>query len=361
MSEQPIQFSHAPDGRPLFRRDHKKTDGRIIRLYGYRPPDQPPLNDGLDAAPGASHLRFHPLRGEWNIYAAARQDRTFQPSAANNPLAPAQPGAPATEIPFDTFELAVFENRFPSLSRRDGSKGTEGHAADIAPANGHCDVVVYTPEDTGSLATLSQARRVLLVKAWIDRYQALFDQGFDTVLPFENRGQEVGVTLSHPHGQIYAFDMTPPVQKAAADGFANGFDLSRALASWQDDYQIDAQGGVTAFAPPFARFPYETWLAPTQRRRGPWAFTAEEIEGFAHLLGGMTARYDKLFGRACPYMLSLHAAPKSADDTFHFTAQFYPLLRSPDKVKYLASVEQATSIFTVDIMPERTASEMRDL
>lgn len=361
MSDQSIVFSRSPDGQALYRRDHVKSDGRTISLYGYAPQDQAPLHDGLDAAPGASHLRFHPLRGEWNIYAAARQNRTFQPSAANNPLAPAKPGAPPTEIPFETFELAVFGNRFPSLSQLDGAQETDLPGIDVAPASGHCDVVVYTPEDAGSLATLSQARRVLLVKAWIDRYQTLFDRGFDTVLPFENRGQEVGVTLSHPHGQIYAFEKTPPVQKAAMTGFTNGFDLGAALTDWRADYEITAQGGLIAVAPPFARFPYETWLVPIQRRRGPWAFTDEEVEGFAALLGDMTARYDKLFGRDCPYMLSLHAAPQSADDRFYFTAQFYPLLRSPDKVKYLASVEQATSVFTVDIMPERTASEMRKL
>ncbi len=354
-------FATAPDGRPLYRRRHAKADGRDILLYGYVPPMGSPLHGGLDAAPGQSALRWHPLRGEWSVYAAARQNRTYKPNAVHDPLAPAAPGRAETEIPFADFELAVFANRFPSFRAAPGEPGAPIPGVQQVPAHGHCDVVVYAPEPDGSLATLSQERRVLLVHAWIDRYRSLFEAGFDTVLPFENRGEEVGVTLHHPHGQIYAFGFTPSVQARAVKAFEDGYDLAGYLNDWHEDYHIVTQGGIAAIAPPFARFPYEVWLIPSQPRRGPWDFTWEEVDGFAAQLGEITRRYDALFGRACPFMLSLHAAPASAGWNFQFTAQFYPLLRSADKVKYLASVEQATGVFTVDIMPEQAAHALRGL
>jgi len=101
------------------------------------------------------------------------------------------------------------------------------------------------------------------------------------------------------------------------------------------------------------------WIAPDQRHPGPWTFSEEELGGFAELLGDMCRRYDVLFKQATPYMLSLHAAPVGTEETFHFTAQFYPLLRSNARVKYLASVEQSTGAFTVDVMPETAAQALR--
>ncbi len=339
-------FAQHPDGRALYRQRHVNEDGREVLLYGYSPSRQAPVGAALRREPQMSDLRWHPLRGEWAVYAQARQQRTFMPDAAADPLAPMQPGAPPTEIPFAAFELAVFENRFPALLQH-------------ASAPGRCEVVVYGAEPEGSLATLSQDRRVLLLAAWIDRYQAMFQIGLDYVLPFENRGEEAGVTLRHPHGQIYGFGFMPAVQQRAMDAFAAGYDLAGALRNWSD-YQIAEAGGVVAFAPPFARFPYEVWLAPRHARRGPWEFSGEEREGFAFLMGEITRRYDTLFRRETPYMFSLQAAPRG-DAPFQCTGQFYPLLRSAERIKYLASVEQVTGVFTVDVPPELAAKTLREI
>jgi len=187
-------------------------------------------------------------------------------------------------------------------------------AVKLARAAGRCDVIVYGPKANGNLQTIGQDKRRLLLAAWNDRYETLYNQGCKFVLPFENRGDEVGVTLHHP-----------------------------------------------AFCPPFARFPFETWIAPNECKRGPWDFNEDQLDGFAHLLGDMTRRYDEFFQRPTAYMLSLHAAPLSADNRFHFTAQFYPILRTPERVKYLASVEQSTGTFTVDVMPEMAAKTLRAL
>lgn len=344
-------------GRDVHRRRHRKSDGRDLFLYGYdRHQAARVAGEDLQAVQGAE-LRRHPLRGDWSIYAAGRQNRTFKPSAAANPLAPSQPGAPLTEIPFEDFELAVFSNRFPSLFA--DAPEPEPSELEMHPARGACEVIVYSPEAEGSLATLGQARRRLLLEAWIDRYQAMFESGCAFVLPFENRGDEVGVTLHHPHGQIYGFPIVPAPQQAAADAFDQGYDLAANVRQWGDTYRICEAGGLAAYAPRFARFPYEVWISALEPVSGPWAFNEEQSDAFAHLLGDTVRRYDAYFGRETPCMLSLHAAPYGRDGTFQFTAQFYPLLRAPDRVKYLASVEQATGVFTVDVMPRQAADALR--
>jgi UDPglucose--hexose-1-phosphate uridylyltransferase len=347
-------------GRAIHRRHHVKADGRDLYLYGYHPHTDVPLGPELLGAGEGGQLRWHPLRQEWNIYAAHRQNRTFKPSTADDPLAPARPDRPPTEIPFERFELAVFENRFTSLHPAAPEPASEAGIRS-ARAEGQCDVVVYGPAAEGDLASLGQDRRRLLIAAWLDRYEALYGKGYKFVLPFENRGDEVGVTLHHPHGQIYAFPFVPQVQARAADAFAKGYDLAKDIAASTDIYGVSKAGGLQALCPPYARFPYEVWIAPRRRHAGPWTFTPEEVDGFAHLLGDICRRYDAVFGRRTPYMLSLHAAPPGATKAFHFTAQFYPLLRAPDRVKYLAAVEQATGAFTVDVMPEVAARTLRDV
>ncbi len=329
-------------------------------LYGYKPHELAPLDEDDGEVAKGGELRFHPMRQEWNIYAAHRQNRTFKPSAADNPLAPSKLGEPATEIPFTDFELAIFENKFTSL-HNEAPQPTHISGVKSARACGRCDVIVYDPKPKGNLHTLGQDKRRLLLGAWNDRYQALFDQGLDYVLPFENRGDAVGVTLHHPHGQIYAFPFVPSVQQNAANAFDSGYDLAADIKKHTPDYAVTQAGELTAFCPPFARFPFEVWIAPNEPARGPWEFSEEQLGGFAHLLGDITRRYDEYFQQPTDYMLSLHAAPRNAGNRFHFTAQFYPLLRAPGRTKYLASVEQSTGAFTVDVMPEMAAQTLKAL
>ena len=345
-------------GRSVHRRQFTKRDGRDIFLYGYSPHDLSalPQDDGEVAKGG--ELRHHPLRDEWNIYAPHRQNRTFKPSKADDPLAPSKPGGLATEIPFTDFELAVFENKFTSL-HAEAPVPPECAKIDLARAKGRCDVVIYGPEATGNLSTIGQEKRRLLLAAWNDRYEQLFADGHKFVIPFENRGDEVGVTLHHPHGQIYAFPFIPNVQAKAAKAFDEGYDLSQAIRHSEDRYHVASGDQMIAYCPPYARFPYEVWIAPRNRKAGPWEFDETDLDEFAHLLGDVTRRYDEYFQRPTPYMMSLHAAPSGHADKFHFTTQFYPLLRSANRVKYLASIEQSTSVFTVDVMPGKAAETLR--
>ena len=344
--------------RDYYKRVHPKADGRALYLYGYDAHTGEPSEEFTDPVATGSLLRRHPLLDSWAIYSPHRQNRTFKPNTADDPLAPAQPGGAITEIPFSDFELAVFENRFTSL--HPNSPQPNSALCEEARATGACEVIVYAPGADGSMATLSQEWRILYLEAVIDRYAALFDAGHEYVLPFENRGDAVGVTLHHPHGQLYAFPHVPQPQAFAARAFSDGYDLNAERKKWGTDAVIHESAPVTAFIPPYARFPYEAWITTEQRRSGPWEMTREELEGLAEMLGQMTRRYDALFDEPMPYMMSLNAAPREHDDTYQFTVQYFPLLRSAGRVKYLASVEQTTRIFTVDVMPEQAAKRLRD-
>jgi len=355
MTDDPLNTLLKGRARDVYRRDHAKSDGRALRVYGYQPHTGAAGEELLAAASDQSELRRDPMRGTYALYAPHRQARTFQPSAAADPLAPA--GDAVTEIPFRDFELAIFDNRFPSLKPEAPSGALTGWAG--GPATGRCEVVVYTSAAEGSLHTIGQDRRLLLIEALIDRYRALHAEGAAYVMPFENRGEQVGVTLPHPHGQIYSFPFVPAPQAAAAKAFADGYDLLADHARWAGRFDVAAAGEVAALCPPFARFPYETWIMPTRRCGGPWAMTRDEIEGLATLLGDVPRRLDALFGAPMPYMMSFQAAPGGESAGFQFAVQFYPILRDAGRLKFLASVEQFTGVFTVDVVPEVAAERLR--
>ena len=118
---------------------------------------------------------------------------------------------------------------------------------------------------------------------------------------------------------------------------------------------------MLAWCPPYARYPYEVWVAPRTQRAGVWSLSERESGQFAELVGASTDRYDRFFGQPTPYMFALHCAPASCDGPYHMTAQFYPILRAPGRLKYLASIEQHTGVFTVDVLPEQAATALRTL
>lgn len=343
--------------RKLFTRHHRKPDGRSLWLYGRVLHNEPPAQEIIGYQPGGAHLRFHPLRQEWLVVSPGRQARTFDPAGALNPLAPFRDGAPLTEIPFTNFEVAVFENRFPGLSR--DAEPAPVSTWQSGTASGACEVIVYSADPEASMGSLPDDRRVLLLEAIADRMRHHAASGAQFVLPFENRGAEAGATLHHPHGQIYAFPFVPAPQAKAARAFADGYSLQRELERWGDTAIVTARACAVGFVPPFARFPYECWLAPTARQPSLTGLEPAELEDMAALIGDICRRYDRLFGRPMPYMMTLHSAPAGAEARFHFTVQFYPLLRSAERLKFLAGVEQATGVFTVDVAPEAAAAALQ--
>ncbi|WP_027894119.1 galactose-1-phosphate uridylyltransferase [Calidithermus chliarophilus] len=344
----------------MHKRVYQKKDGRYIYLYGHQPHTLPPLEEGEATGAPSSHARWHPLRQEWVVYAAHRQGRVFLPPKEYDPLAPSKPGGFPTDIPFEDFEIAVLQNRWPSLSPRAGTP-PDGLPVPTREANGDCEVVVFTPELTGSLATLGQAQRELLLRVWTDRYTDLLArEEIVFVMPFENRGVEVGVTIHHPHGQIYAYPWVPPILQKEVEAFRQRPVLLELLPEL-GPYTVQEDEHTLCVVPPFARYPYEVWVFPKRFHPGPWTFSDAEVSSFAQQLGQMVARYDKLFDRPFPYIMVLHAAPKGEEERFHFHVEFYPPLRSRDKLKYLAGTEIGSGTFAMDALPENTARELREV
>ncbi|UZX15355.1 galactose-1-phosphate uridylyltransferase [Thermus sp. PS18] len=351
----------------FYKHVHRKKDGRELILYGLHPlevevlpvAEEPSLPQEAGSISPSPHLRYHPLRGEWVVYAAHRQERTFLPPKEHCPLCPSQEGGFPTEIPFDRFRVAVFENRFPSLVPRP-TPPPDGLPVPAERALGRCEVVVYTQAHVGSLATLTEEERLLLAWVWRDRYRALYAlEGIRFVMPFENRGEAVGVTLHHPHGQIYAYPFVPPILERESQAFKERPVLLE-LFPHLEPYRVDQEEGFLAFVPPFARYPFEVWVAPLERHPGLWTFSEGEMAAFARLLGRVVARYDALFGEPFPYVMVFHAAPLGEERTFHFHVEFYPPKRAKDKLKFLAGTELGAGTFVVDALPEEAAKSLRE-
>ena len=340
-------------------RRHSMPGGRELLLYGRKAHDAPPLPVLPSEPPAAPpHLRWHPFLGEWVAYAGARQGRTFLPDRAACPLCPAGEGR-IGEIPFAEFEIAVFENRFPALiAAQAAPPDIAGIVA--APAEGRCEVVVFSADHAGGLGTLPVDRLALLIEVWGTRIKALRDEaGLSCVLPFENRGEEIGVTLHHPHGQIYAFPFVPQRVLRAAKAQQESPIVARLIDAAPHELVIDAEDAAVSFVPPFAMYPFETWLAPRRRVAGPDALSPVETEALARLLRRAIRRLDGLFSRPMPYILTVQAAPRGFEQSFHMTIEIRPFRRDHDKLKFLAGVEQGAGVFLVDVLPEQAAARLK--
>jgi UDPglucose--hexose-1-phosphate uridylyltransferase len=304
-----------------------------------------------------SELRFEELRGEQVVYAIHRQERTFLPSRDHCPLCPTRPGGPQTEIPFPAFEIAVFDNRFPAFEAPDGA----------------AEVVVYTDDHDASFATLAPERAEALMWVWRHRYTELgAREDIDYVFIFENRGVEVGVTLHHPHGQIYGYPFVPPVpeRELAADARLGGCAPCVLLARELEDgrrvvYESD---GVVVYVPYAARWAYEAHVVMREHRASVCDCGPEELRMLAEALQTLARGYDALFDRPFPYVMAVHQAPTASTSRpgattagrGHLHVEFYPPLRTAGKLKYLAGSEQGAGTFISDTLPEDSAAKLRE-
>jgi UDPglucose--hexose-1-phosphate uridylyltransferase len=301
-----------------------------------------------------SEQRFNELRGEQVVYAIDRQERTFLPDRADCPLDPTKPGAPPTEIPFPEFQIAVFDNRFPAFHEPGGA----------------AEVVVYTDQHDGSFATLSAERADALMWVWRHRYDELGSRSdVDYVLIFENRGVEVGVTLHHPHGQIYGYPFLPPVAtlELAADDRLGGCAPCTLLARELDDAErvLIERDSVVAYVPHAARWAFEAHVVMREHRASLLDCEPHELRELAQTLQALVRGYDALFERPFPYVMVVHQAPTAgspgaAERRGHLHVEFYPPLRTAEKLKFLAGSEQGAGTFISDTLPEDSAVALRE-
>ncbi|MFW6279145.1 MAG: galactose-1-phosphate uridylyltransferase, partial [Bacillota bacterium] len=266
-----------------------------------------------------SELRWDPIRREWIITATHRQDRTFKPPEDYCPLCPTEEGGFPTEVPAEDYDLVVFENKFPSLQDPPPEmevEGTDLFAVD--ESQGICEVVLFTSDHGAVMSQKPLSRFIKLVKVWRDRYKKLGEKDFiDYVFIFENKGEEVGVTLDHPHGQIYAYPFIPPrIEKELTSSREHEQKTGNCL--FCDVLQEEINSGAriitendsfVAFIPFTARYTYEVHIYARKHIPSFNQFSKKEEKDLAEILKTMLGKYDNLFDFVFPYIMSIHQQP----------------------------------------------------
>lgn len=318
-----------------------------------------------------SELRWNPLLGEWVATATQRQDRTLLPPDDYCPLCPTKLGGFPTEVPESDYDIVVFENRFPSLRRTPEQPAVESSDLyAVRPAQGICEVVLYSAHHNSSLAQEPVEQIYKLVRVWTDRFQELSALEFvKYVFIFENKGEAIGVTLHHPHGQIYAYPFVPPRITNELENFAQHVERTGRclLCDIQIEERRDSKRVVAenesfiALVPFFARWPYETHLYSTRHFQALTDMSSSEQRDLASMLKMVLAAYDRLFNASFPYMMVIHQRPTDGGSYhfYHFHIEFYPPLRAANRLKYLAGSETGAGMFINDTLPEEKASELR--
>jgi UDPglucose--hexose-1-phosphate uridylyltransferase len=331
------------------------------------------------AAP--SELRFDPILSEWVTVAAQRQDRTFLPDSDECPLCPSSPER-ATEIPAYDYDVVAFENRFPTFTVRPaetlwdrdpgGSAGTDSveRLVPSRPGVGRCEVICFTADHASSFSALSATRVRTVIAAWADRSDALAAmEGIEQVFCFENRGREIGVTLTHPHGQIYGYPfITPRTQRMLESARAYrdrwGRELFADVLAAEREARVRivaASQRWTAFVPAAARWPFELHLYPNRQVPDLAALSAEERYELADVYLDLLRRLEALDSRPVPYVAAWHQAPVSnGRDLAYLHLELFTTWRAPGRLKYLAGSESAMGAFVNDVAPEEAARRLRD-
>ncbi|WGD38672.1 galactose-1-phosphate uridylyltransferase [Lysinibacter sp. HNR] len=326
----------------------------------------------LDPRPATAKMRLDPLTGDWISIAEARQNRVFLPPADQDPLAPATPHNPS-EIP-DNYDVAVFENRSPSFGpdRAHNEVDAEQRLADLEvialgqtrPSLGRCEVVSFSPATSGAFGSLSLQRARTVIEALASRTAALSAlPGVKQVFPFENRGEAIGVTLHHPHGQIYSYPyVTPRTRRLIESVESYGPTLFHdILAREQDGERLLLRGEHwSAFVPFAARWPIEVHLLPHRHMPDLAATTIEERDELAVMYRRILRALDHLYDSPTPYIAAWHQAPTDRHrDDIRLMLQITSPRRAADKLKFLAGSEAAMGAWIGDVTPEATATALR--
>ena len=330
----------------------------------------------LPPAGGGSELRYDVLTGEWVAIASHRNDRTFLPPKDECPLCPTGRGVVPSEVPASDYDVVVFENRFPSLSMR-----VEGLPHDLddeplfaaRPGVGRCEVVCFTSDHGASFSSLAPQRVRTVVEAWADRTAQLQElDGVRQVFCFENRGQEIGVTLHHPHGQIYADQIVTP-RTAAQLRQADAHRRSTGGNLLHDVLDAERRAGTrvvlsgehwTAYVPAAARWPVEVHLAPHRDVPDLAALDDAERDELSHVYLELLRRADRYFDgvTALPYIAGWHQAPTGEERVLgRLHLQLFSILRAPGKLKYLAGSESGMGAWVNDARPESIAARLREV
>jgi UDPglucose--hexose-1-phosphate uridylyltransferase len=356
----------------VVRSDCELADGRTIRYFDTASQDRSSHDKReSESQPGIGELRLDPLVNEWVVMAAHRQGRVFLPPKELCPLCPST-SENLTEIPEQDFEVVVFDNRSPSLRPPVGDwalPDVVGPDTDLGTAAGKCEVVCFTSSHGDSFKDLSQQRVRTLLEAWIDRTAELSKESFiQHIAAFENRGEEVGVTLSHPHGQIYAYAYIPPkvekmltvAQKYKEQTGKVLFDQIIAREVMDKERIIAKNERWVAFVPYASRYSFEIHVAPLNPVADLTELTDADRESFPEIAIEVTKRLDGVFGIEMAYIAAWHQAPvRQGRDLLRLHWQITSVRRAPGKLKYLSGSESAMGAFIMDLRPEQSAEQLR--
>ena len=321
----------------------------------------------------ASEVRYDAALDEWVAIASHRQTRTHLPPTDQCPLCPSREGR-ESEIPAPDYDVVVFENRFPSLaSDLDAGRPSAPVAVDEVflqgPGLGRCEVVCFTSDHTAQLSQLSADHVGLVMDAWVDRSRELATlPHVEQVFCFENRGEEIGVTLSHPHGQIYAYPFVTPRTRRMLESarrhrertWRNLFADILAAEVADGSRVVTASEHWVAFVPHAARWPVEVHLYPRRHVPDLPALTEEERRDFAAVYLRVLKAMDGLYDAPLPYISAWHQAPVRADrDLAYLHLEVFSIKRAANKLKYLAGSESGMGVFINDVTPEQAAEALR--
>ena len=345
------------------------ADGRELLFFSLPGHTPAPVVDRRPLPPwepGQSQLRFDQTTGQWVIVAARRQDRTYKPPPDQCPLCPGPTGL-TSEVPAPDYDVVVFENRFPSLSGV-GPVASVPDGFVPMPGVGRCEVICFSSNHTGSFCELSEPHARLVVDAWQHRTAALLaTPGVEQVFCFENRGEEIGVTLAHPHGQIYGYSFVTPrtaamMEQARKHRSGNLF-ADLLAAEIADGSRIVARTELfTAFVPFAARWPVEVHIYPNRFVHNLIDLSDDELDGFAQIYLDVLRRFDRMYSAPLPYISALHQyADTSALRDGYFHVELMSIRRSAAALKYLAASESAMDAFISDVLPEGVAERLRSL
>lgn len=355
------------------KRSTRLSDGRELIYFddsgSKLPPERKPDLRSPSDRPAVAEMRLDSLTGDWISVAAARHNRAFLPPAHLCPLCPTTDGN-LSEIP-DAFDVAVFENKSPSFGPDLASVDDENYAVvpnlkigSTLASIGRCEVVVFSSEHLGSLADQTVHRIRTIIDAWADRTEELSAlPGIRQVFPFENRGQEIGVTLHHPHGQIYSYPyVTPRTQKLLSSIEAYGPNLFEdILAFEQAGERVLIRGEhFTAYVPFAGRWPIEIHVLPHRHVQNLTQLTGEERDELASIYSRLLKALDTVYDTTTPYISAWHQAPLVAGgENVRLQLQITSPRRAADKLKFLAGSESAMGAFIADFPPETTAEMLR--
>lgn len=311
--------------------------------------------DGVAAGPSGHELRLDPLTDEWVAVVARRQGRPNLPSR-DCPFCPGGLEAP------ETYTVRAFENRWPAflpgppLGAAVRPPGGTGTPFVWVPPRGAAEVVLYSPGHSGSLGTIGVPGVRAVVEVWAERSAALLARPeIEYVLVFENRGEEVGATIDHPHGQIYAFPFVPPVPRREAEvAAAGGCPLCRTVP---DELAaatriVDRSGRWVAYVPFASGYPYGMILAPEDHVPALTDLDGPGRDALARLLHDAVGRYDRLFDRPMPYLLWVHPG-------VHLHVHLAPPMRAAGVQRFVASGEVGSGTLSNPVAPEAAAEALR--